>query len=72
MPQHKAALFVIRPFVLTVNEALPDASDAEKLIAALRSMSPESRRYKNIDASFDPLLTFLEQLRSDRSDADPA
>ncbi len=57
---HDAAVFVIRPYVYDLHRALADGSHREALIAALNSMSPASRRYKNVFDGFDQIISHIQ------------
>lgn len=54
-PEHKAALFVLRQYILTEKEI-----DKPALVVALNGMTPEQRSYKGVDRHFDELIKHLE------------
>ena len=60
-PARGAALFTIRTYLYDLHDLRRDSSTRDALIAALRSMSPESRAYKGLADHFDPLLDWLSQ-----------
>ncbi len=59
-PQTNAALFTIRTYLTNVQELRADRWRRDKIIAALRSMSDESLRYKGI-ADRDLILHWLQR-----------
>ena len=58
-PSPGAALFTIRTYLYDCDSLRRDAATRDPLVAALRSMSPESRAYKGLAGDFDPLLEWL-------------
>lgn len=61
LPEANAAVFAIRIYHIDGEEIRADRDEREALRAALRSMSPESRRYKSLDGCFDDVLRWLEE-----------
>lgn len=55
-PEHKAGLFVLKQFVIPDHEI-----DKPALLNSLLGMSPEQRRYKNIDYCFNDLALYLSE-----------
>ena len=60
-PARGASLFTIRTYLYDLADLRRDPSVRDPLIAALHSMSPESRAYKGLAEAFDPLLFWLSQ-----------
>jgi hypothetical protein len=60
-PARGAALFTIRTYLYDLNDLRRDPATRDPLIAALLSMSPESRAYKGLTDHFDPLVRWLSQ-----------
>jgi hypothetical protein len=60
-PARGAALFTIRTYLYDLHDLRRDPATREPLVAALRSMSPESRAYKGIADHFDPLVQWLSR-----------
>lgn len=56
-PEVKAALFLLRQYILTEKEL-----DKPALIKSLNEMTPEQRSYKGVDRHFDDLVKYLEAL----------
>lgn len=56
-----AYLFAIRIYLYDAREITADPARRHALLSALRSMSPESRRYKGLAAHADAMLTYLEK-----------
>lgn len=54
-PEQKAALFVLRQYILEEREI-----DKPALVKALNEMTPEQRRYKGVDEHFSDLITYLQ------------
>jgi hypothetical protein len=61
LPAVDAFLFAIRVYVYDARPIRDDPEQREALVAALRSMSPESRRYKSVFDRFDDVLSWLER-----------
>jgi dimethylamine monooxygenase subunit A len=59
LPDVEAYLFAIRVYVYPLREIRSGEAQRDALISALLSMSPESRRYKSLETSFDDVLAFL-------------
>lgn len=59
LPKVSATIFTIRVSHLPCEEVLADPYLKETLIASLHSMSPETRRYKGLDKSWDHLMRLL-------------
>jgi hypothetical protein len=60
-PARGAALFTIRTYLYDLNDLRGDLATRDSLVAALLSMSPESRAYKGLAGHFDPLVQWLSQ-----------
>jgi dimethylamine monooxygenase subunit A len=60
-PARGAALFTIRTYLYDLHELRRYPATRDPLLAALISMSPESRAYKGIADHFDPLMQWLSQ-----------
>jgi hypothetical protein len=60
MPEVGASLFTIRIGFIPGEEVLDKPELRQPLIDGLRSMSPESRRYKGVEREFDALMRILE------------
>lgn len=60
-PARGAALFTIRTYLYDCEPLRRDPATRDPLVAALRSMSPESRAYKGLAGSFGPLLEWLSR-----------
>jgi hypothetical protein len=58
-PSVAASLFTIRTYLYDVAGLRRDPATCEPLVAALYTMSSESRAYKGLADSFDPLLNWL-------------
>lgn len=56
-PEHRAALFVLRQYILEEREL-----DKPALAKALKEMTPEQRSYKGVERHFDDLVNHLEAL----------
>lgn len=54
-PDHEAALFLIRPYLLDETEI-----DHAALAAGLRQMTPAQREYKNVAQGYDDLIAYLD------------
>ena len=61
LPEHDAAVFTIRTFLHDLRTLRCDASIANPLAAAIGSMSPEARRYKNLGTSADAIAIWLSR-----------
>jgi hypothetical protein len=61
LPAVDAFLFAIRVYVYDARSLRDDREQREALVAALRSMSPESQRYKSVADRFDDVLAWLER-----------
>lgn len=59
LPSINAAAFIIRVSHLTAEQIRSNPLERDQLISALKSMTPESRRYKGIDRSLDAILNWL-------------
>jgi hypothetical protein len=59
LPACGASLFTIRTYLYDLADLRREATTREPLVAALHTMSPESRAYKGLAESFDPLLNWL-------------
>ena len=55
-----AALFTIRTYLYDLAGVRHDPATRDPLVAALLSMSPESRAYKGLADHFDPLVRWLQ------------
>ncbi|MEA2708170.1 MAG: hypothetical protein QOF78_771 [Phycisphaerales bacterium] len=60
-PARGAALFTIRTYLYDLSDLRRDPATREPLVAALLSMSPESRAYKGLAGHFDPLVRWLSE-----------
>jgi hypothetical protein len=60
-PSTGASLFTIRTYLYDLNDLRRDPSTRDPLVAALLSMSPESRAYKGLADHFDQLVRWLSQ-----------
>jgi hypothetical protein len=60
-PSRGAALFTIRTYLYGLADLRRDPATRDPLVAALISMSPESRAYKGLAGHFDQLMTSLSQ-----------
>ena len=60
-PARGAALFTIRTYLYDCDRMRRDPATRDPLVAALRSMSAQSRAYKGLAKSFDPLLDWLSK-----------
>ena len=54
-----ASLFTIRTYLYDLHDVRRDPAMRDPLVAALLSMTPESRTYKGLDESFDALVSWL-------------
>lgn len=61
MPEVGAALFVIRVGYVSGENVMADETLRAPLVEALKSMSPEARRYKGLDADWDRLMKIVER-----------
>jgi hypothetical protein len=59
-PEDRLSLFTIRTYFQDVSEIKAHPELREKLVAALRSMSPESLHYKGLSESLDSILNWLD------------
>ena len=59
MPEENAALFLIRVHLCDFRIPRADRAHRDAVIAALRSMSPESREYKGVDGCLEDVIGFL-------------
>ena len=59
-PDVEAMLFVIRTTFLDCERL--ERQRRMQLISALRSMSPETLRYKGLDSYIDPLIDWLHRI----------
>lgn len=62
-PAVKAALFTIRTYLYDLATFATDATTRAQLIAAIRSMSPESLEYKGLAPDVEALVEFLQTRR---------
>ena len=60
LPEVDAAIFTIRISFVDGEAIRANAVERSQLCAALRSMTPESRRYKNVAERADEIITWLE------------
>ena len=56
-----ASLFTIRTYLYDVADLRRDPATRDPLVAALLSMTPESRAYKGLAGHFDQLVQWLSQ-----------
>jgi hypothetical protein len=63
LPEVDAFLFAIRVYIYDARPIRENPEQRDALVAALRSMSPESRRYKGVADRFDTVLAWLEATR---------
>jgi heme-dependent oxidative N-demethylase alpha subunit-like protein len=63
LPEVGAAVFVIRLSFTDAREIRANPEERRQLLSALRSMSPESRRYKGIFEVTEGLVEWLEEAR---------
>ena len=61
IPAVGISLFFIRVSFVPGSRIRSNPQWSSGLVSALRSMTPESRRYKGLEESFDPLLDWLTQ-----------
>lgn len=59
LPEHAGALFTIRVSFVDVAELRHDPVKRAKLVGALRSMSPETLRYKGLHRDHEAILAWL-------------
>ena len=59
-PSRGASLFTIRTYLYDCDGLRRDPTTRDPLVAALLSMSPESRAYKGLAGHVDPLITWLQ------------
>ena len=60
MPEENAALFLIRVYLYDFRIPRADRARRDAVIAALRSMSPESREYKGVDGCLEDVIGLLD------------
>ncbi|NJL64933.1 MAG: DUF3445 domain-containing protein [Methylacidiphilales bacterium] len=60
LPECDAAIFTIRTYFEDVAEIKKDTTKRQKLISAIKSMTPDSLTYKGLAESRNPILTWLE------------
>jgi hypothetical protein len=60
-PAARGALFTIRPYTYSLQEAVADGHHARSLAAALRTMTPEQVVYKGLTTLLPDLLAWLDR-----------
>ncbi len=60
LPECNAAIFTIRTYFQDITEIKNDTEKRQKLISALKSMTPDSLTYKGLAETRNPILTWLE------------
>ena len=61
LPDVDASLFFIRVYFIEGNELRSHPHERDLLVGAIRSMTPESLKYKGLDRCRDEVLAWLEQ-----------
>jgi dimethylamine monooxygenase subunit A len=64
LPECDAALFTIRTYFRNVAEIKQDACLRQKLVSAIKSMTPESLIYKGLLKSRDDILVWLQNIEN--------
>jgi hypothetical protein len=59
LPPANAAVFIIRVYHTPGDQIRSNPQQRNQLIAALKSMTPESQRYKGLDHSIDAIINWL-------------